>query len=136
VHTVDIDSYAEELEQTNCSVGTDKRKGCIGPEELASRWGIVGLETARKTLDKTTQLVVWNFTETMGGRRLKPIHYQLKYRRLRCEMFVDVYKTKCKSMRGNRVATLSRTAVKSPFYYFFYTKLMHCLYTNPTLASP
>jgi len=34
---IDIDSYAEELEQTNCSVGTDKRKGHIGPEELASR---------------------------------------------------------------------------------------------------
>jgi len=31
---------------------------------------------------------------------------------------------------------LSRTAVKSPFYYFLYTKLMYCFYTNPTLASP
>jgi len=27
---IDIDSYAEELERTNCSVGTDKRKGHIG----------------------------------------------------------------------------------------------------------
>jgi len=44
---IDIDSYAEALEQTNCSVRTDKRKGHIGPEELASRWG-KGLETARK----------------------------------------------------------------------------------------
>jgi len=67
----------------NCSVATDKRKGYIGPEELASRWGI-GLETARKTQDKTTQVAVRNFTESMGGRRLKPIYYQLKYRRLRC----------------------------------------------------
>jgi len=32
---IDTDSYAEELEQTNCSVGTNKRKGHIGPEELA-----------------------------------------------------------------------------------------------------
>jgi len=31
---------------------------------------------------------------------------------------------------------LSRTAVKSPFYYFLYTKLMYCFYTNPTVASP
>jgi len=37
---------------------------------------------------------------------LKPIHYQLKYRRLRCEMYVDVYKAKCKSLRGNKVATV------------------------------
>jgi len=35
---IDIDSYAEELERTNCSVGMDKRKGHIGPEELASQW--------------------------------------------------------------------------------------------------
>jgi len=28
--------------------------------------------------------------------------------------------------------SLSRTAVKSPFYYFLYTKLMYCLYTIPT----
>jgi len=65
------------------------------------------LETARKTVDKTTQLAVRNFTECVGGRRLKPIHYQLKHRRLRCEMHVDVYKAKCKSLRGNTCATLS-----------------------------
>jgi len=71
------------------------------------------LETTRKTLDKTTQLAVRNFTESMGGRRLKPIHYQLKYRRLRCEMFVDVYIAKCKSLRGNKVATVYCT----PFHW-------------------
>ena len=71
------------------------------------------METARKTLDKTTHVAVRNFTESMGGRRLKPIHYQLKYRRLRCEMFVDVYKAKCKSLRGNRVGTVYFT----PFHW-------------------
>ena len=109
---IDIDSYACKLEQMNCSIGTDKRKGYIGPEELASRWGI-GLETARKTLDKTTQLAVRNFTDSLGGRRMKPIHYQLKHRRLRCEMYVDVYIAKCKSLRGNKVATFYCT----PFHW-------------------
>jgi len=109
---IDIDSYAEELERTNCSVGTDKRKGHMGPEELASRWSI-GLETGRKTLDKTTQLAVRNFTDSLGGKRMKPIHYQLKYRRLRCEMYVDVYIAKCKSVGGNKVATVYCT----PFYW-------------------
>jgi len=71
------------------------------------------LETARKTLDKTTQVAVRNFTESMGRRRLKPIHYQLKYRRLRCERYVDVYIVKCKSLRGNKVATVSCT----PFHW-------------------
>jgi len=49
----------------------------------------------------------------MDGRRLKPIYYQLKYRRLRCEMFVDVYKAKRKSLRGNTVATVYCT----PFHW-------------------
>jgi len=47
---------------------------------------------------------------------MKPIHYQLKYRRLRCEMFVDVYMAKCKSLRGNRVATVHCT----PFHWIRY----------------
>jgi len=44
---------------------------------------------------------------------MKPIHYQLKYRRLRCEMYVDVYIAKCKSLRGNKVATVHCT----PFHW-------------------
>ena len=111
--TVDVDSYASELERVSCNtVGTKKRKGYVGPEELAKRWHI-GLETARKTLDRTTQLAVRDFTHTMGGRRLKPIHYQLKYRRLRCEMYVDIYHGKCKSLRGNNFATVYCT----PFHW-------------------
>jgi len=35
----------------------------------------------------------------------------------------------------NTSQPLSRTAVKSPFCYFLYAKLMYCFYTNPTLAS-
>jgi hypothetical protein len=103
---LDIDAYAFELERVTIGqASTNKRKGHVGPEELAKRWGI-GIETARKTLDRTTQLAVRNFTDSMGGRRLKPIHYQLKYRRLRCEMFVDIYKAKCKSLRGNTCAAV------------------------------
>ena len=129
---IGIDSYACELERTNCSIRTDKRKGYVGPEELTSWWGI-GLETARQTLDKTTQVAVRKFTESMGGRRLKPIHYQLKYRRLRCEMYVDVYiAKKCKSLRGNKVVIVYCT----PFHWIRFDPaheradahrpLMHC----------
>ena len=71
------------------------------------------METARQTLDKTTQVAVRNFTDSMGGGRLKPIHYQLKYWRLRCEMFVDTYIVKCKSPRDNKVATVYCT----PFHW-------------------
>jgi len=89
------------------------------------------LETARKTIDKTTELAVRNFTESMGGRRLKPIHYQLKYRRLRCEMYVDVYKAKCKSLRGNTCAAVYCT----PFHWIRFDPTPHERDAHKTLDS-
>jgi hypothetical protein len=53
------------------------------------RWQI-GLDTAKKTLDATTQLAIRDFSTTTGGRRLKPSYtYQLKYPRLNVEMYMD-----------------------------------------------
>jgi len=76
---VDIDSFAEELERVSISaVQTKVRKGTVSPETLAKRWN-VGIETARKTIEKTAQLAVRDFTNVSGSRRLKPIHHQLKH---------------------------------------------------------
>ena len=128
---LDIDSYANELERVSIgALETDKRKGYVGPEDLARRWGI-GIETARKTLDKTTQLAVRNFTESMGGRRLKPIHYQLKYQRLRCDMYVDVYMGKCKSLRGNTCATVYCT----PYHWIRFDPMPERKDAHKTLDS-
>jgi len=52
---IDIDSCAEELDRTNCSVGTDKRKGYIGPEKLASRlrWDFLRKRKSRNFLSSS-----------------------------------------------------------------------------------
>ena len=110
---VDIDSFAEELERVAISsVQTRQRKGAVSPETLAKRWHI-GLEVARKSLEKTTQLGVRDFSNVTGSRRLKPIHHQLKHRRLDVEMYVDTVEGRCVSLLGNRHATIYCT----PFHY-------------------
>jgi hypothetical protein len=67
---------------------TGRRQGTVTPQQLAERWRI-GIETANRTVENTTQLAVRDFTHTTGGRRLKPIHYQLKARRLATEMYTN-----------------------------------------------
>ena len=88
------------------------KKGKVSPEELAVRWQI-GLDTAKKTLDATTQLAIRDFSTTTGGRRLKPYTYQLKYPRLNVEMYTDTLIGRCKSLLGNTVAQVYAT----PFHW-------------------
>jgi len=110
---VDIDSFAEELERVSISaVQTKARKGTVSPETLAKRWN-VGIETARKTIKKTVQLAVRDFTNATGSRRLKPIHHQLKCRRLDVEMCCDMLEGRSVSLLGNRHATVCCT----PFHW-------------------
>lgn len=77
------------------------RKGTITAEELSRRWRC-GLETAKRTLEKTTQRAVRDFSDTRGMRRLKPTAYQLKYPRLRTEFYTDTYFGPCVSLEGNK----------------------------------
>jgi hypothetical protein len=82
---------------------TSRRQGTITAKELAERWRI-GLDTAKRTLLNTTQLAVRDFTHTTGGRRLKPIHYQLKARRLATTIYTDTMISPVRSLRGNNVS--------------------------------
>jgi predicted HTH transcriptional regulator len=65
-----------------------RRQGTITPQQLAERWRI-GIDTAKQMIKNTMQLAVWDFTHMTGGRQLKPIHYQLKSRRLSTQMYTD-----------------------------------------------
>jgi hypothetical protein len=87
-------------------------KGHVTAKVLAKRWNI-GLETAQKTVDSTTQLAVRDFTHTTGGRRLKPYAYQLRYPRLNVEMYTDTLIGRCKSLSGNRYVQVYAT----PFHW-------------------
>ena len=88
------------------------KKGKILPEDLARRWNI-GVETAKKTLENTTQRAIRDFSQTAGGRRLKPYSYQLRYPRLNVEMYTDTLVGKCKSLMGNKYAQVYVT----PFHW-------------------
>jgi hypothetical protein len=88
------------------------RKGRITAEELAVRWKI-GIETARRTLEATTQLAVRDFSHTTAGRRLKPYAYQLKYPRLSCTMYTDTMFGRVRSLDGNTCAQVYCT----PFHW-------------------
>jgi hypothetical protein len=49
------------------AVQATRRKGTVTSEALAKRW-FIGVETARRTIDQTTQLAVRDFTSTQGSR--------------------------------------------------------------------
>jgi hypothetical protein len=60
------------------AIQSHKRKGTVTKEQLARRWRC-GLDVAERTLQKTTQRAVRDFTHATGGRRIKPTAYQLRY---------------------------------------------------------
>ena len=72
----------------------------IDPALLARRWGI-GLEAARKTLDRTTQRVIRTVSDPALSRRFRTNDRMLRYRRLPHTLFSDTLITKKKSRRGN-----------------------------------
>ena len=82
-------------------IKTANRKGTVTAEELSRRWRC-GLETAKRTIEKTRQRAVRDFTDSRGMRRLKPTAYQLKYPRLRTEFYTDTYFGPCASLEGNK----------------------------------
>jgi len=71
------------------------------------------LGNCKEDLGQNNPVSSEEFTDSLGERRMKPIHYQLRCGRLRCEMYVDVHIAKCKSLRGNKVATVCCT----PFHW-------------------
>lgn len=83
------------------SMKTAQRKGTVSADELSRRWRC-GLETAQRTLERTTQRAVRDFSDSRGMRRLKPTAYQLKYPRLRTELYTDIYYGPCVSLEGNK----------------------------------
>ena len=80
---------------------TAQRKGTVSAENCHDV-GDVAWKTAHRTLERTTQRAVRDFTDGRGMRRLKPTAYQLKYPRLRTELYTDTYYGPCVSLEGNK----------------------------------
>jgi hypothetical protein len=78
-------------------------------EELAKKW-YIGIETARRTIENTTQRAIRDFNTIQGIRRLKHTHYQLKYRHLRSAVYTATLFAKVKSLRQNTCGQIFCTA--------------------------
>ena len=73
-----MDGFARKLA---AATTIKKRAGFVDAKQLAKNWRI-GTEAAKRTVEATTQLAVGGFSNTTGGRRLKPLHWVLKQPRL------------------------------------------------------
>ena len=98
--TVNIDSGRMRM---ILSAKTGSRKGTVTPERLASIWNI-GLETAKRTIERTTQRGVRDFTNAKMNCRLKPLSYQLMFEHLRTTMYTDTLFSKIESLQKNTCA--------------------------------
>lgn len=94
---------------TMAGVKTDGKSHLIQPDHLARRWRI-SLECARRTLQKTTQRAVRDWTNVTGSRRFRPTQFQLEYPRLRADFWADVKQGPCVSIEGNKYVAVYAAA--------------------------
>ena len=90
------------------SIHVAQRRNGIDASKLASNFGI-GLDTARKTLEVTTQRGIRSVLNPTLTRRFRTNDRQLRYRRLAVDMFTDTMFSKVKSKRGNTCAQVFAT---------------------------
>ena len=83
------------------AIQSKARKGTVTAEQLARRWRC-GVDIARRTIEKTTQRAVRDFTHSTAGRSIKPTNYQLRYPRIRADMYTDTMHGPCVSAEGNK----------------------------------
>ena len=91
------------------SITSSKRRPALSHHTLAKRWGI-GLSTAERTLQATTQKGLRTVLHPTLSRRFRTNDRQLRYRRLSHEMFTDTLEVKTVSWRRkNRYAQVFAT---------------------------
>ena len=88
--TLDDKTFLKDMESRVqiSSVSTSVKKPRIDAATLAKKWGI-GLEVAQNTIRKTTQRGVRTVLHPTLSRRFRTNDRQLRYRRLRPDMFSD-----------------------------------------------
>ena len=94
-----------EIKATISATHRVNKKSIVTPDKLAKIWKC-GRETAKATLNGTTQLAVRDTSNVSGDKRLKPYMHILRYTFLDCEMGSDVIQGKCTSIDGNKYAVI------------------------------
>ena len=77
------------LERHTYLLQGSRRKGTVSPEALAKQSSI-RLETARRTIERMSQMAVQDFHDSGGTWQLKHMNMQLQYRHLNCTMYTDM----------------------------------------------
>jgi len=90
------------------SVSSKGKSYNIKPEQFARRWR-TSLECATRTIDKTEQRALPDWTRVQGDRRFRPTQMQLRYPRINCEIYCDVKFGPCKSLEGNTCLAIYAT---------------------------
>ena len=99
--------FARALEGTRqvfrLGVAKTKPRLAVEPSELAKKWGI-GLDVAQRMVRRTTQRGVQLVLHPSLTRRFRTYDRQLRYRRLRHDLYTDTLELAVKSRRGNKYA--------------------------------
>jgi hypothetical protein len=93
---------------------TSERHASVNPENLSRKWNI-GLETAKRTLQVTTQRGVRTAVHPLH-RRYRVDHLHLNRRRLNGDWFTDTLFSKVTSIQGNTCAHKYLLTDISPLY--------------------
>ena len=116
VHNINLeDSYIQlanpkryinfDSQMKFCTAIQHHQKGTVSPELIAKRWGI-GIKTTKRMFNATTQLGVRDYTYLQGACKLKHTVYQLKFPRLRGDMYTDTMFSNTKSLVQNTCAQI------------------------------
>ena len=110
-HVLEPRLFLHDLESSRmiATVKSISQRPGIDAETLSRNWGI-GLASARRTLEATTQRGVRTVLHPTMSRRFRTNDRQLRYRRLPVDMYTDTMFSKTKSRRGNTCAQVFSTA--------------------------
>ena len=106
-----ISSASANKDTAKLATSSSTRKQGIQPEDLVQRWKC-SIENAKQTLKVTTQRGVRTVANPAISRRFRTNDRQLRYRRLRADIFTDTLKAKTVSFRKNKYAQAYGTSFK------------------------
>ena len=91
------------------SAKTTPKKGVMTPERLAKTWDI-RIDKAKRTLNVTTQRGIRSIANPMMLRRYRTTYCQLRYRRLRADVFSDTLISSVMYKAGKKYAQVFGTS--------------------------
>jgi hypothetical protein len=97
------------------------RKGTVTAEDLAAKW-FIGLNSAKLTIEQSTQRGVRDFAVTGGYKRSKNATNQLMYRHIRTVVYTDTMFNKVKLLKQNSCAQVYVTSFHWTRVYSMRTK--------------